>query len=224
MNKRAPLTSLISRSLNRAYTTVAPIFIFSMLFFISSDCAIATEMATPSVGILARATLKSATGNIDIIKIQHDDGIYLEATATPGKKFWTSDNLGSEDKNFIIGGASATLAIRDIDGDGRDEIVTAAFYGPDASGLYVYRFMDMKTGFVPIANYSDTGDSEMNFFVSDIRQESGEDMVINNDGTVRIMGKIYSDNGNTPPMPGYYYYKLKDARYRLFKTEKIPGN
>ncbi|MFZ2957234.1 MAG: hypothetical protein WA705_10125 [Candidatus Ozemobacteraceae bacterium] len=182
----------------------------------------ATNSTASMPQTLAKAAFK-AEGGLDIVKTMRDDGIYLEAHNKAGKKIWESANLGTEDKNFLIGGASNTLAVVDFDKDGKEEVLTAAFYGPDASGLYIYRFVDAKTGFVPIPNSAGTEESKRDFFVSDVRQESGEDMVINPDGTVRVMGKIYSEKGENPPESGFYYFELKGNTFELKKTEKVKG-
>ncbi len=158
-------------------------------------------------------------------KVLKDDGVWVQVSGPlPDKTaVWTSDNLGVEEKTFTLGDRSESLALKDLTGDGVPEIVTAAFYGPRASGMWVFTWSGADQKFVPIVVTHPQDDLTRDFFVADIQQESGGELVIGPDGKVTCLGLIYSDKEGEEPQPAQYVYELKDGKYVFVERKPLPA-
>jgi len=158
----------------------------------------------------------------EVRKIKNDRGIFVEVYDPAGKKFWTSESLGVEDKKFMLVDKMLGLALKDLDKDGVDEILVSAFIGPQSSGLYVFKYNAKTRGFDAMKSRFPKEDLDRDCLISDVNQESGGDLVVNPDGSAVVLGMIYAENAEEPPVPGLYSFLLKDGVFVHQKTEKLP--
>ena len=157
-----------------------------------------------------------------ITKTRRPDGIYLIARDISLRTVWISPNLGSEDKTFFLDDKATILGVKELTGDGLPELVSSAFYGPSASGLYVYSWNPSRRVFSPITNVaSETEPRE--HLVSDIPVESGDDMVIERDGTIRLLGRVFDPRAEHPPTTGIYVYRFRNGVFHLQTIEMVPA-
>lgn len=180
--------------------------------------------ASIAAATLASATLPlTATEVIDVEKYLDDKGVGIRATSAAGEKLLELGEIGVEDKLFIIDEKASGLAIKDLDGDGTPEIITAAFYGPKASGLYVFKFDAEKRRFAAI-KFVNSADPTLStdFMTSDMRQDGGEDMVIAADGSIVALGMIYPADASSEPVAGLYTWKLAEGSFKLTEKKPVP--
>ncbi|NLI77455.1 MAG: hypothetical protein GX442_13565 [Candidatus Riflebacteria bacterium] len=158
-------------------------------------------------------------------KVLKDDGVWVQVSGPlPDKSLvWTSENLGVEEKTFTLDGKAESLALKDLTGDSVPEVVTAAFYGPKASGMWVFTWSGADKKFVPIVVTHPKEDLTRDFFVADIQQESGGELVIGPDGKVTCLGLIYSEKEGEEPQPAQYVYELKDGKYVFAERKPLPA-
>ncbi len=160
--------------------------------------------------------LKSSEKPLKIEKILDENGVSVRVYSENGQTLFDSGIIGSENKLFTFEGKAGGIAAHDFDGDGNAEILATAFYGPKASALYVFRFDKTAGNFAPMTFLNDKApDLSTNFMVSDIRQDDGSDMVVNNDGSITALGMIYAANPEGKPVPGRYTWKLAGNSFKL---------
>ncbi len=183
-------------------------------------------LAAPSYAetSLAEDTLTLAGGEkIKVAKYLDDKGVGIRLSTEAGGKIYQHENLGSEDKLFKLDDKGTKLALKDLTGDGIPEILAAAFYGPTASGLYVFSYDAAAKKIVPVKFLnSNSPDLSTECMVSDIRQEDGSDMVINADGSMTAMGMIYPKEPGDEAAPGFYTWKFADGMFKLAETKPMP--
>jgi hypothetical protein len=139
-----------------------------------------------------------------------------------GKTIFTSETLGSEEKLFVIDREAKSLEVRDLNGDGSPELIAAAFYGPNASGMYVFSY-DSKAGkFKPMQFIHPESELVRNCLVSDLRQDNGEDLMFLDNNIVRALGMIYSSEPEVAPVAGFYFYKLSDGAFKFIESKPVP--
>ncbi|MDD3148897.1 MAG: hypothetical protein PHD82_16510, partial [Candidatus Riflebacteria bacterium] len=155
-----------------------------IIFFLC--LALANAGVAGAAAVASRSLeLKAIDGTLSIETHLDTNGVTLKILGAEGKEIFASENLGSEDKLFMMGDQATGLATHDFDGDGNPEILVSAFYGPQASGLYVFRYDTAAGKFAPVKFLNST-DAELSTenLVSDIRQENGSDMVVKEDGSL----------------------------------------
>lgn len=158
-------------------------------------------------------------------KQQRDDGIYVVVKDAAGAKLFESENIGTTDKTIDVGtGAEVSLGVKDVTGDGVPELLAAAFYGPQASGMYIWTYDAKTKKIVPIKNVmaadKPADKVDRDFFVSDIDQSAGQFAVLA-DNSVRVLGQVFDKDAKNPPVPAYYHFALKNGQYEQIKLEKI---
>lgn len=156
-------------------------------------------------------------------KLLKEDGIYVNVLDAAGKNLWQSENLGLEEKKFMIDGKTQSLALKDLNGDGIPEIFAAAFYGPKASGLFIYTWDAKEKKFAPIMTTFPKEDLTREMLVSDVYLESGEDLVIQEGGMARVTGMIFPEKPEEEAHPAFYLFKFDKDRYVFQKTEPFEG-
>jgi len=158
------------------------------------------------------------TPDVNVVKAKDGESIRLTIKDSAGKKLFESEELGSEEKLFTLNGSAMSLAIRDMTGDGVPEVVTAAFYGPRASGLFVFTYDVASKKFVPVPCTYPKEDLTREMLVSDIQCEDGSDMVIGADGVVTMLGLVYHEKEGQEPTPAAYTFVFKDGKFVHQKT------
>lgn len=173
---------------------------------------------------LASASGKLIAGSPDVqaLKVQEGESIRLVIRDAAGAKLFESEELGSEERLFTLDGKATSLALRDLTGDGVPEAVTAAFYGPRASGLYVFTFDAAAKKFVPVQCTYPKHDLTRDMLVSDLQQSDGTDMIIAADGAVTMLGLQYPEKDGGEPVPAAYTFVFKDGKFVHQKTEPLP--
>lgn len=190
---------------------------------------IAVLLANPSTTI-AETTLGSDSltlgggEKLNITKYLDEKGVGIRAATADGTKICEFGEMGSEDKLFTIDAKATGLAVKDITGDGVAEIITAAFYGPTASGLYVFNYDAASKKLVPV-KFLNSDDPELStdFMVSDVRQENNQDMTVEADGTLQAVGKIYPEDAGSEPVTGLYKFKYADGSFKLSEKKPLPA-
>ena len=199
-------------------TIIAVLFI-SLLVLVAP-----VQAAEEPVTLLASAKgvlLKDDSRTLTVNKLQRGQDVLLQVEQADGKVLWKSDSLGSEDKAFIWQDKAEKLVLADLDGDGRLEILTAAFYGPRASGLYVFR-ADEGLSFVPMKCRFPEDDVERDCIVSDMHQENGWDLVFLRPDTVQALGMQFSEDPEGEARPSHYLFKLKGDAFILERVKPLP--
>lgn len=182
-------------------------------------------LSATSFGLeLASASGKLIPGAPDVqaLKVQEGASIKLVIRDAAGAKLFESEELGSEERPFTLEGKPTSLALRDLTGDGVPEAVTAAFYGPRASGLYVFTYDVATKKFVPVLCTYPKHDLTRDMLVSDLQQSDGSDMLIAADGTVTMLGLQYPEKDGGEPVPAAYTFVFKDGKFVHQKTEPLP--
>ncbi|MBF0406519.1 MAG: hypothetical protein HQM10_04145 [Candidatus Riflebacteria bacterium] len=151
------------------------------------------SISTCSAEMLASMKIEASEKNkaLTVYKVVKDDGIYIEVENENGENIWRSSNLGIEDKSFVINGKARNLALYDFDKDGVFEIVTAAFYGPKASGLWIFKRLK-NDSFEPVKNSFPDADITRDFLVSDVHRVDGTDFLIEGSGRIKTLGQIFN--------------------------------
>ena len=150
--------------------------------------------------------------------------VALRVTDTDGKVIFTSETLGSEEKLFVIDRKAVSLAVKDLNGDNSPELITAAFYGPTASGLYVFSYDAASKQFKPLQFVHPEADLTRDFMVSDIRQANGEDLLFLDNDVLRSLGMIYSADPEVDPVAGFYFYKFIDGAFKFVESKPVPAD
>lgn len=158
-----------------------------------------------------------------ISKVQRADGIFLTARDVASHTIWTSRNLGTEEKKFFLDDKATVLGTKELTGDKLPELVSSAFYGPSASGLYIYSWDARKRTFTSIPNTASGTPEPQEHLVSDITVETGDDMVIEADGTIRILGRVFDPKAENPPGTGIYTYRFLKGAFVLQQIEVLPA-
>lgn len=183
-------------------------------------------LAAPSYAetALAEDTLTLAGGEkIKVAKYLDDKGVGIRLSTEAGASMYQHEGLGSEDKLFKLDDKGTKLALKDLTGDGNPEILAAAFYGPTASGLYVFTYDASAKKIVPIKFLNEKSpDLSTECMVADIGQEDGSDMVVNSDGSLTAMGLIYPTEPGDASTPGFYTWKFADGMFKLAETKPMP--
>ncbi len=183
--------------------------------------------SVPGLSYGAETILASGSGaflapdEFKVDKVNREDGIYIVVSGKDGAKVFESKPLGTEEKLFRIRGEDKSLVIEDVTGDKVPDIVTAAFYGPKASGLYVFSYSKDEKTFKVIPAFFPKQDQTADQLVSDVRQKDGSDMIFQDDGTVKILGLVYSEDGSQPPAPSSYIFKFDQGKFVHQKTEPL---
>ncbi len=174
--------------------------------------------------------LASASGNlipgspdVQALKIQEGATIKLVIRDAAGTKLFESEELGSEDRQFTLDGKPTPLAVRDLTGDGVPEAVTAAFYGPRASGLFIFTYDAAAKKFVPVQCSYPKHDLTRDMLVSDLQQSDGSDMIVGADGTLTMLGLQYPEKDGAGPVPAAFTFAFKDGKFVHQKTEPLPA-
>ncbi|HEY9068984.1 MAG TPA: hypothetical protein VIV61_01935 [Candidatus Ozemobacteraceae bacterium] len=188
-------------------------------------CALCALLATASYGVeLATATGKLIPDSPDVkvLKTRDADEVRLTIQDAAGTNLFQSEVLGSEEKLFTLEGKPTSLALRDLTGDGVPEVITSAFYGPLASGLYVFTWDAAAKKFVPVPCIYPKFDLTRDLLVSDVQREDGSDMVIGADNVVTMLGLVYPDKEGAAPTKAAYTFAFDKGRFVHQKTEPIP--
>jgi hypothetical protein len=146
----------------------------------------------------------------------------LRVLDADGKQIFSSETLGSEEKLFVIDREATSLKARDLNGDKVPELMAAAFYGPNASGLYIFAYDAAAKTFKPMQFVHAAADLTRDCLVSDMRQENGEDLMFLSDDVVRALGMIYSTEPDVEPVAGFYFYKLTDGAFKFIESKPVP--
>ena len=179
----------------------------------------------PSAGtVLAemKYPVPGASETLVIKKIKVGEDVTLVAINSKDQTVWTSTALGIEEKQFRLDGKPQTLALVDLDKDGVPEVLTSAFYGPKASGLYTFKF-GPTMGFIPIPVRFPKVEDLQQWLISDLQQSEGTDMEVTSDGKATILGMIYSATGEEDPAPGKYTFALEKGEWLSKAIEKLPA-
>lgn len=182
-------------------------------------------LSAASFGLeLASASGKLIPGLSDVqaVKVQEGESIRLVIRDAAGANLFESGELGSEDRQFTLDGKPTPLALRDLTGDGVPEAVTAAFYGPRASGLFIFTYDAAAKTFVPVQCTYPKHDLTRDMLVSDLQQSDGSDMIVGADGTVTMLGLQYPEKDGGEPVPAAYTFTFKDGKFVHQKTEPLP--
>jgi len=160
---------------------------------------------------------------LTVTKVRRADGIFLTASDRSSRTVWTSTNLGSDEKKFFLDDKTAVLGMKDFTGDARPELVSSAFYGPSASGLFIYAWDAKKRTFTSIPNTASGSAEPREHLVSDIPVETGDDMVVDADGTIRLLGRVFDPKAENPPGTGIYVYRFQKGAFTLQQIEVLPA-
>lgn len=198
-----------------------------MKFLQNGVCALGfvALLSAASFGLdLASASGRLIPGSPDVmaLKVKEGESIRLVIQDAAGKKLFESEELGSEEKLFTLDGKATSLALRDMTGDGVPEAVTAAFYGPRASGLFVFTFDTASKTFVPVQCTYPKQDLTRDMLVSDLQQEDGSDMIIGADGVVTMLGLVFPEKEGQEPTSAAYTFAFKDGTFVHQKTQPLP--
>lgn len=199
-----------------------------LILFAFSLCIIANAMfagteppekAEPSI---FRVKFNLSSQQQELIAEKHIDknGVFLKVYDKKGNLFWQSMPLGIKDKLFTIDGEAVPLEVRDISGNGDMELITAAFFEPANSALYVFSFNADSKLFVPIDFRHERPEFTRDFMVADIFRPNGEDLVFESDQEVKTLGKIYSNVGEEP-VPAYYSFKYTDGAFEYTGRDPV---
>ena len=156
-----------------------------------------------------------------IEKVRRGEEIFLQARSGSAAPFWTSDCLGSEDKKFLFDGKPVTLISCDLDSDKHPELLTAAFYGPKASGLYGFIYQPTTRTFSVISCKYPNPDDNRDLLVSDVHEEDGSDFIITSDGKIRVLGIIYPTTEGQEPKPGTFHFSFQKGAFHAGSIEPL---
>ena len=174
--------------------------------------------------VIATAKAPLIKGNLVplvVEKVLVGEDIFVRVVKSSGELVWKSEILGSEDKKFIWNDKAESLKLVDLTGDGVREIVTAVFYGPRASGLYIFKSVKGNK-FVNIPSKFPKENIERDCLVADMHQDNGYDMVFLKPDTVQILGMQYSTEPEGEPCPAYFLFALKNGVFVFQNVKKIP--
>ncbi len=186
---------------------------------------LAAAAAPAEMLVLAKETgpvTRDPQSPCEVRKLKTATGVSLEVRDPTGATVWSLDELGFEEKKFLVGDRTSTLALVDIDRDGFPEILAAAVIGPHSSGLFAFRFDALSKTFAPIPCRFPKENLERDCLVSDALQETGGDLVVREDGSAQVIGLIFDEKGREPPVPGLWTFVLQNGAFVHQKTEKLP--
>lgn len=168
--------------------------------------------------LLAYKMIDINDDNIDelIMKVKREGGIVLKILEKQKGQFrqlWESNELGKEDRDFWIDQKTSKLEVTDINQDNKEEIITAAFYGPYATGLYIYVWDKGAQKPILLSPHDKYKNVLGRCFVSDFELEKGKNIIVKSNGIIRVVGKEYSLEH--PPMIKIYEYRWESGRYIL---------
>ena len=186
----------------------------------------ASAAAAPAEMLVLAKEIGPVTRDIQMLcevrKLKTATGVSLEVRDPMGNTVWSLDELGFEDKKFMVGDRTSTLALVDIDRDGFPEILAAAVIGPHSSGLFAFRYDALRKTFAPVPCRFPKENLERDCLVSDALQETGGDLVVREDGSAQVIGLIFDEKGREPPVPGLWTCALQNGAFVHQKTEKLP--
>ena len=189
--------------------------IFTLLLCITASLLMADSQATkelkPSV-LKVEFSLSSQQQELIAEKFIDINGVFLKVYDKKGNLFWQSMPLGASDKLFTIDGKAVALEARDITGNGDMELITAAFFEPANSALYVFSFDATSKLFIPIDFRHEKPEFTRDFMVADVFRPNGEDLIFESDQELKTLGKMYSDDGNEP-IDAYYSFKYTNDAF-----------
>lgn len=199
---------------------VTVFFILSLVTLVMAGEAVPGETSP----FLRQIRFRIDQSKYEAIKHIDLDGVRLFVNDNKGEKIWESPIIGSEDKAFMYHGNSSGLAAVDVTGDGRPELVTASFYGPQSSAMYVYRYSpDSETIFEAVPFVYEEEELVRDFMVSDIFVENGEDLAILENGMIRALGMVYPEEPEAEPEAAFYYFTYESGQFLFNKKEPVPA-
>lgn len=196
--------------------------LFSAIALFSAPVFADLEVPGEDNPVLSSNTFSLKDARYNVVKRIDNNSVTIKAFTSAGEQFWASEPLGEQEKMFILDGNATNLAIKDLDSDGTPELITAAMTGPDSSALYVFKFDAEAKKFAPMNFKYEKEDLARDFMVSDMYQENGQDIEFMPENTIRALGKIYAVNAETPPVAGFYYFKLASDSFVCSKVEPVP--
>lgn len=196
--------------------------LFSAAIMFSAPVFADLEVPGEDNPVLSSDTISLKDVSYNVVKRIDKNTVTIKVSTSAGTQFWVSDALGEQEKMFTLDGKATGLAIKDLTGDGTPELITAAMIGPDSSALYVFKLDAEAKKFVPMNFKYEKSDLARDFMVSDMYQENGQDIEFMPENTVRALGKIYAENAENPPAPGFYYFKLASDSFVCSKIEPVP--
>lgn len=170
--------------------------------------------------VLCETSFSISNSEYRVTKNIENKSVSLKVANSSGEQFWLSDALGEQEKLFTIDGASTSLSIKDVTGDGIPELITAATTGPETSALYIFKYDAEGKKFTAMNFKYEKTDLTRDFMVSDMYQKDGQDIVFMPDNRIRALGKIYSEE--TAPIAGFYYFKLTGDDFICSEVEPVP--
>lgn len=179
------------------------------------------DSSSKNLAVAKGKVIEGDSHDYEVRKVSQDGMITLQVLDTSSKLIWKSEEIGSEEKKFTIGGKAESLFLKDISKDGIPEIVTAAFYGPRASALYIFSYSSKTKSFEPIKCRFPKDGLVRDFVVSDIFQENGSDILFESDEKLKILGMIYPDDPEKAPTEGVYFFAFQNGEFIHTKTEPV---
>lgn len=172
--------------------------------------------------VLAKAVFRHKGVRLNIEKVYDKEAqaVVIKASELNGENVWSSESLGEEEKLITFMNKATSLLVRDLDGDGINEVIAAARTGFDSSALYVFKYNAEQKAFLPMDFTYEKEKFSRHFLVSDMLQENNQDIIITQKGNIRAMGKIYTEDKG--PIPGFYYFEAKQGEYvcKLVETQE----
>ena len=187
-------------------------------------CALFVNPFLTQAETLSKSSFQLKEPGIEVVveKFLYEQGVSVKITSAEGKSLLESDSLGSEEKVFTISGNVTSLATHDFDGDGNLEVIAAAYYGPKASALHVFRYDKASEKFGPVKFFNDSDpDLSTDFIASDIRQKNGQDLVVNEDGSIVALGMIYPADAESKAVAGLFTYRMSGGQFRLVDKQSL---
>jgi hypothetical protein len=181
-------------------------------------------LALPGEGnpVVGETSITIGNDEYNVVKRIEKESVTITLTGKKGDVFWTSESLGVQEKLFNIDSAAKGIAIKDLTGDGVAEIIAAAMTGEDRSALYVFSFNKDTGKFAPVEFNYEKQNLKREFVVSDIYQANGDDYLFSEDGKLRVLGQIYSESGETPPVAGFYFFQFRNNLFVNTSVEPVP--
>jgi hypothetical protein len=169
----------------------------------------------------AKMKLEAAGGELTINKFFAGNEICVEIIDETGKKLLEMHGIGTQEKLFSLRGKATGLAVADVTGDGVEEVLASAFYGP-ASALYVFKFDEAGKKFAPI-KFADSDDAYLHreYMVSDLPATDGTDMRIDDELNLIARGKIFPSSAEESVKTGEYHFKFIDKVFKLIEIKEL---
>jgi hypothetical protein len=198
--------------------TLASVFCTTLLLVAPAfaDLALPGE----SNPILSENSMSFDSSQFNIVKRIDNNTVTIKVFSRDGKEIWASAPLGEQEKLFIVDDAATALAVKDITGDGKPELITAAMTGPESSALYVFQFDAASAKFNPMNFKYEKENLTRDFVVSDMYQKDGQDFVVAADNQIRVLGRIYSEEA--APVAGFYTFQLAGSDFVCSNVTPVP--